>query len=305
MTEHFWDRHGIYYRTNTFKAGRPTLVFMHGVSGSSSAWRAYEARFSPDYNIVTYDLRGHGKSRKYARLSDYAVDRFLDDVAALLDHLAIMRCTVIGHSFATLLTLELLRRHRDRLEGAVLASADFDVGRTRRGRLLRALLKPVSVLDKVPFRPGPGAHVDYVRFPQTGDWNIARMLADIGNTTWRVYLYASRQIYTVHADSFLKSIDVPILLVHGGRDSIFPVENARYMAAQIPHARLVVLNEADHIIVLNHPDAVGAAIQDFLEGPLANEVAAAEFLRTKPPTRVQQTAENDQGKAVLHDSNGR
>jgi 3-oxoadipate enol-lactonase len=305
VTEHFWDRHGICYRTNRFEPGRRTLVFMHGVSGSSSAWRPYEARFSPHYNIVTYDLRGHGKSRKYARLGDYAVDRFLDDLTALLDHLCIERCTVIGHSFATLLTLELLRRHRDRVEGAVLASADFDVGRTRRGRLLEAILKPVGVLDYLPFRPGLGAHVDYARFPQTGDWNLPRMAADIGNTTWRVYLYASRQIYAVHADSILMSIQVPILLVHGKRDSIFPVEHARYMAARIPHARLVVLEEADHIVVLNHPDAVGTAIQEFLEGPLADETAAAEFLRAKPPAQVHETAEDAEGNAVLHDAKGR
>ena len=278
---------------------------MHGVSGSSSAWRPYEARFSPHYNIVTYDLRGHGKSRKYARLGDYAVDRFLDDLTALLDHLCIERCTVIGHSFATLLTLELLRQHRDRVEGAVLASADFDVGRTRRGRLLEAILKPVGLLDYLPFRPGPGEHIDYGRFPQTGDWNLPRMAADIGNTTWRVYLYASRQIYAVHADAILRSIHVPILLVHGRRDSIFPVENARYMAARIPHARLVVLDEADHIVVLNHPDAVGTAIQEFLDGPLADEAAAAEFLRAKPPAQVHETAEDAEGNAVLHDAKGR
>ena len=41
------------------------------------------------------------------------------------------------------------------------------------------------------------------------------MAADIGNTTWRVYLYCTRQIYAVHAESALKSIHVPVLLVHG------------------------------------------------------------------------------------------
>ena len=106
------------------------------------------------------------------------------------------------------------------------------------------------------------------------------MAADIANTTWRVYLYCSRQIYTVHAGSLLKSIRVPVLLVHGRRDSIFPVENALHMAAQIPHARLVVLEEADHIIVLNHPDAVGGAIEQFLEDPPTAEVVPTKESRS-------------------------
>jgi pimeloyl-ACP methyl ester carboxylesterase len=279
VNEYFNERHGIYYRTNTFEPGRPTLVFVHGVSGSSSAWRPYEARFSPLYNIVTYDLRGHGKSRKYAHLRDYAIDRFIDDLSALLDGLFIERCTLIGHSFATLLALEFLRRHQDRVASAVLASADFDVGRAGGARLLERILRPVGIMDWLPFRPGPGAHVDYARYPRSGDWNIPRMAADIGNTTWRVYLYCTRQIYAVHAESALQSIRVPVLLIHGRRDSIFNVENARYMATQMPHARLVVIDEADHIIVLNHPDAVGNAIERFLTGSLVDVDAPPRLLR--------------------------
>ena len=161
MNEHWWERHGICYRTNTFERGRRTLVFVHGVSGSSSAWRPFETQFSSRYNIVTYDLRGHGKSRKYAYLRDYAVDCFIDDLNALLDLLCIERCTLIGHSFATLLVLEFVRRHPDRVEGAVLASADFDVGRTARARLLDAILTPIGIMDRLPFHPRPGVHVDY------------------------------------------------------------------------------------------------------------------------------------------------
>jgi pimeloyl-ACP methyl ester carboxylesterase len=208
---------------------------------------------------------------------------------------------LIGHSFATLLVLEFLRRHPDRVEGAVLASADFDVGRTGRARLLGGILKPVGIMDRLPFHPGPGAHVDYARYPQSGDWNISRMAADIGNTTWRIYLYCSRQIYAVHAEQLLRWIRVPVLLVHGGRDSIFSVENARYMAGQIPQARLVVLDEADHIIVLNHPDAVGGAIEQFLQGPLV-EMAASEFLRAKPSTQIDEAAHHDHRDSVLHEA---
>lgn len=303
MNEHFSERRGIYYRTNTFEPGRRTLVFVHGVSGSSSAWRRYEARFSPHYNIVSYDLRGHGKSRKYAHFRDYAVDHFVDDLRALLDALRIERGTLIAHSFATLLVLELLRRHPERVEGAVLISAAFDVGRTRRAQLLRAILAPVALMDHLPFRPGPGAHIDYARFPQSGDWNLRRMAADIGNTTWRVYLYCSRQIYGVHADTVLRSIGVPVLLVHGQRDSVFPVEDARFMATQIPNARLVVFSEADHIIVVNHPERLGAAIQQFLE-PATDETAVVGCLRAKPSAQIHETAQHTYRNGVLDDSKG-
>ncbi len=153
MTEHFWDRHGICYRTNTFVPGRETLVFVHGVSGSSSAWRPYEARFEPHYNVLTYDLRGHGKSKKYLRCRDYAISRFVEDLHHLLQHLAIDRCILISHSFAVLIALEFLRVHHACIQGAAFMSAEFDVGRHMPAKALKKLLAPVTLLERLPFHP--------------------------------------------------------------------------------------------------------------------------------------------------------
>jgi pimeloyl-ACP methyl ester carboxylesterase len=264
MTGRLLNSRGIYYRTNDFQPGRPTLVFIHGVSGSSSAWKAYEERFQPDFNVLTYDLRGHGRSTKYRRCHDYTIVHFVDDLRALLRHVVIDRCVLVSHSFATLVALEFLRTDQSQIDGVVLISGDFDVGRRVPARILHALLAPVALLEHFPFRARPGLHVDYSRHPDTGDWNLARMHADIGNTTWRVYWYCTKGSYAVHADPLLREIRVPVLLVHGRKDTIFPVENSLYMASRIPTAKLVVIEDADHIVVLNRPTEVSDAIEDFM-----------------------------------------
>lgn len=267
MTEHFFDGRGICYRTNAFVPDRQTLVFVHGVSGSSSAWRAYEERFQQTYNLLSYDLRGHGKSRKYARCQDYVMAHFVEDLLALLDYLRIDKCVLISHSFAVLITFSFLRANQHRVEAVVLASGDFDVGRSRPAKILRCILAPIALLDHLPFHPRPGRHVDYARYPQSGDWNVPRMLDDVRNTTWRVYFYCSKEGYAVRADSFLPDIHLPVLLLHGRNDTIFPVENSIYMATRIPGARLVVLEDSDHIIILNRPREVADAIEAFLPAP--------------------------------------
>jgi pimeloyl-ACP methyl ester carboxylesterase len=264
MTEGRLEARGIYYRTNDFTPGRPTLVFVHGVSGSSSAWRPYEARFSSDFNVLTFDIRGHGRSVKYRRSADYAISHFVDDLRVLLDHLGVARCVLVAHSFATLIALEFLRTDQSRVEAAVLISSDFDVGRRLPARILRAALGPVDLLQLLPFRSRNGRHVDYSRYPDSGDWNVARMKEDVGNTTWRVYLYCTRASYAVHADAYLTSIGVPVLLLHGRLDTIFPVENSIYMATRFPRADLQVIDDADHIVVLNRPREVSDAIERFL-----------------------------------------
>jgi 3-oxoadipate enol-lactonase len=264
MTEHRFEERGIYYRVNVFEPSRRTLVFVHGISGSSSAWRLYEARFQDRYNVLTYDIRGHGKSKKYSRCRDYAIPHLVEDLKALLEHLAIDRCVLISHSFAVLIVLEFLREHQASVEGVALLSADFDVGRRVHARVLRTALAPVVLLDLLPFHPRAGRHIDYERYPNSGDWSVKRMIADVGNTTWRVYLYCARASYAVHAESVLAEIRVPVVLVHGGKDSILPVENSIYMVARIPLADLVVLDDADHILVLNRPGEVGDAIEGLL-----------------------------------------
>jgi pimeloyl-ACP methyl ester carboxylesterase len=258
------DSRGIYYRVNDFSPGRPTLVFVHGVSGSSSAWKAYEARFQHDYNVLTYDMRGHGQSSKYRRCADYEISHLVDDLHALLNHVAVDTCVLVSHSFGTLVALEFLRTGQARVAGAVLISGDYDVGRRSSARLLEAALAPVRLLERVPFRPRRGAHVDYSCYPDSGDWNVRRMLADIGNTTWRVYWYCTKAAYAVHAESLLPEIHVPVLLVHGRQDTIFPLANSTYMADRIPDAALVIIEDADHIVVLNRPLEVGDAIEEFV-----------------------------------------
>ncbi len=264
MTEHFFADKGLYYRTNAFVLDRPTLVFVHGVSGSSSAWKPYEGRFEPQYNVLTYDLRGHGKSTKYGRCCDYAILHFVEDLRALLQHLAIDRCVLISHSFAVLITLDFLRTYQGLVDGVVLLSADFNVGRHMSARILKILLAPIALLDHVPFRPRVGRHVDYARYPNSGDWNIPRMIADVSNTTWRVFLYCAKESYAVQADPLLMNIVKPVLLVHGKKDTIFSVANSIYMANRLPTADLLVLDDADHIIVLNRPREVGDAIDAFV-----------------------------------------
>src|ERR1035437_9988341 len=96
MQEHiFEDR--IYYRTNEFKTDRLTLVFAHGVSGSSSAWLPYEKIFENKYNILSYDIRGHGKSKKYPHYEDYEIKNFALDLHDLITHLKISKFIRLEH----------------------------------------------------------------------------------------------------------------------------------------------------------------------------------------------------------------
>jgi len=84
MKEHVFPQNGIYYRINDFETTKQTIIFIHGLSGNSSAWEPYEQEFMDNYNILCIDLRGHGCSRKYSKEKDYAIELFINDIEELL-----------------------------------------------------------------------------------------------------------------------------------------------------------------------------------------------------------------------------
>jgi len=254
----------LYYRTNTFQPGRQTLVFAHGLSGSSSAWIPYEEKFGKDYNVVVFDLRGHGKSVKPRGYGEYAIEKFADDFDALLKHLKIEKYILISHSFGTLMTFEYLRKYGQTPTAILLFSPNYKVKQNFWATLLYYVLSFVPVLGIFPVWKKTGKHVDYNLYRHTGDYSLSRMSVDIASTSLRVYLYCIQRAFTFSCEQFLPQIHIPTLIVHGGQDSIFPVANAKVMTRLIPGAQLKVIEADNHILVLNDLAGSMQAIEEFV-----------------------------------------
>jgi len=266
MQEFIYTPKKIYYRMNEFKSGRPTLFFIHGISGSSSAWKLYEEKFINKYNIITFDLRGHGKSAKLPNQEDYAISKFAEDIFDLLVYLKIRSLILVSHSFGVLIALEFLAEHMSMVEKIIFLSPNYAPNRILAAKIVKPMFKLVGLLKVLPFDAAGRDHIDYSRFPNTGDWNIPRMIADVSNTSLRVYLFGSQQSYEVNYKSTVDQINVSTLIIHGKRDTIFPVGGALEMAQKIKKSKLILLNDANHILVLNNFPEVSTAIADFVDG---------------------------------------
>ena len=266
MKELFFHKNSIYYRTNDFQSGKPTLVFVHGLSGSSSAWVEYEKKFNGKYNILSLDLRGHGKSIKFKNYRDYEIKKFAEDINELIVHLNLDKFTLISHSFGTLIALEFLAQHQNLVVSSVFLSPSFCPKKQKAANIIRPVIKFFAKLFDVFSASGKtGGHVDYSKYKNSGDWNIRRMFADIRNTSWRISLYCLGQSYDFDRESFLSKINMPVLLMHGKNDTIFPAENSVVMSEKIKNSRLILLDDTDHIIVLNNFPEVSEAIENFVK----------------------------------------
>ena len=250
---------------NDFRTDRPTLVFIHGLSGSSSAWLPYEELFESQYNLLTIDLRGHGMSDKPRRYDAYALKNFVDDVYKLLNHASVGKCIFVSHSFGTLIALEFIVAHQELVSRAIFLSPTAYLDNIRGSSLVRAGSIVLAALFRlIPFHPVIRGRVDYSRYHYTGDWDMRRIFSDISRTTLRVYIYCLAHAYAVNYDELWKEIRVPTLIMHGTEDSYIPASHSVQLSKEIQHATLVLLPRANHIIVLNNIPEVSHHIETFV-----------------------------------------
>jgi pimeloyl-ACP methyl ester carboxylesterase len=260
VKDRYFPGRGIAYRVNELRADRQTLLFVHGLSGSLSAWEPYEKLLEHDCNVITLDLRGHGLSVHPGR-SGYRMQEFVEDIRVLLEHLQVAHCSIVSHSFGTLVAMEFTRAHPTMVERNVLLSPAYGV---RHFKITRLLSNLAAALAMAPLRMRGYNRTDYARFYPTPDYSLARIGTDILNMGVRSYLYAMRIIFEKNYDPDWLSLSVPTLIVHGSLDTIIPAGHARELGLRLPGSRLAEINGANHILVLNNVDEVTRLIREFL-----------------------------------------
>ena len=247
------------------EAGTGTpLLLLHAFPLSRAMYAEQLAGLADRARVIVADLRGFGDSPGPGD-ADPSVDAMADDVAALLDRLAVRSCVVGGLSMGGYVAMAMLRRHRDRISAVVLmdtkASADGDEARANRERVAHAAmeqgstaLRPMlnSLLGETTRRERPGT-VD-----QVTEW-LDAVRPDA--VAWAQRAMAARP------DSFdtLRDSRVPGFVIVGEEDELSPHEDAVAMAeAFVPPAPVYVIPGAGHLSAVENPDGVTGALRDVL-----------------------------------------
>jgi pimeloyl-ACP methyl ester carboxylesterase len=231
---------------------RKTLVFVHGSGGTRLHWNYQRGFFESFYNVVTADFPGHGAAsgegeesvRAYAKHLLRLVEALPGDVFCL-----------VGHSLGGAVVQEFALLYPRHVEALVL------VGTGARLRVLPEILEgieercdeTVRLINSYAFsRKSPAEMV------QSG---IEAMLK-----TDKTVLHGDFSA----CEGFdimdrVGTIKVPTLVVCGSDDLLTPPKYARFLAEKIEGARIEIIGDAGHMVMIEKPDEFNRRLMDFLQ----------------------------------------
>jgi pimeloyl-ACP methyl ester carboxylesterase len=247
------DRDGvaIHYERHGQASERPPLLLTHGYSASSGMFAMNVDVLGAEREVITWDIRGHGRSASPDDPERYSQQLALGDMAAILDACDAPRATLGGHSLGGYLSLAFRLAHPERVAGLVL----IDTGPGYKQDAGREQWNSMAERFATGFETrGLGA---LGRSPEV----------NVGPHDPKGLALAARGILKQHDSSIMASlgdIDVPTLVLVGSKDQPF-LAAAEIMATKIPGAESVTIDGAGHAPNIDRAAAFDAAVTTFLE----------------------------------------
>jgi pimeloyl-ACP methyl ester carboxylesterase len=240
----------------------PVILLTHGFTVTLRMWDpTVEALVQAGWRVVTWDVRGHGRTTTPEDPRLYTLDLVIDDLAALLDHLELDRVVMGGLSFGGYLSLAFWAAHPDRVRGLVLADCGpgYRNAEAREGWNRTAVERAADIeargMAALEGNPAAGS-TDAVQ-SQVG-FDRHRSPASVAMAVRGFLTQQDSRVMDA-----LPKIGVLTLVLVGELDEPFR-KASDVMAAKIDGARLVVIPGAGHVANLDQPEAFNQALLSFL-----------------------------------------
>lgn len=240
------------------------LLLVHGWPHDRTLWHGQVSGLATHARCIAPDLRGFGGSDVTGPIS---IDLLADDLAGLLDALAIPEAVICGLSMGGYVAMAMCRRHRPRVRALVLtstrATADSAEGRAARERIIELVARDgMQVLAEGQLERMAGRATLESR-PHLRDALRSMMAAaPAAGVTGAQRAMMERP----DSSAMLAALDVPVLVIAGAEDAIIPAAEQRAMASSIPGARYVEIAGAGHVCAFERAGVFNHAVAEFLDG---------------------------------------
>lgn len=270
------DDGSLYFET--FGEGLPVLIINGGPGMSSKGFRSLAQPLSKKYQSILFDQRGTGRSDLFMIDSEtIKMNKMVDDIETLRNHLGFERWIVFGHSFGGMLASYYVSKHPEHTLGLILSSSggvDMELFQSLdiTGRLTDEEADSLQYWNR-RISMGDTTHAarlkrgEFLAPAYLHDKTLVPIIAERltqGNMTVNELVFQDLRNINFDCKNDLKTYDKPVLIIQGEQD-IIPLSISQNTIKLFQNATLVVLKNASHYGWLEQSELYFGAIHTFLQ----------------------------------------
>ena len=247
----------LYYETHG--DGEP-LLLIHGLGSSTRDWEYQIPVFAKSYQVVVYDVRGHGRSDKPP--GPYHLPLFARDAAQLMESLGLPPAHIVGISMGGMIAYQLAVSFPGKARCLIVVNANPELPLTTwRDRVLfwqRLLIVRLLGMRKM------GEVLSNRLFVKPEQETLRKIFVERwAENDPRAYLTAMRAIFGWSVVDQLDAIQIPVLIIAADQDYT-PVEEKERYAAMMPRAQVVRVDDSRHATPVEKPDVFNQIVLSYL-----------------------------------------
>lgn len=243
------ENRSIYYFDQQSELSSLTFLLIHGAGSSHSVWQP--AFFDiPELRVVAIDLPGHGQSDPPGRRT---IEHYAGMIEQFAASLGLTNIVLGGHSMGSAIALMLAYRGIIDIDGLILigASARMPVG----DAIFGGVLGDPGIIGEFL------ANQTMIDAPDAYRQLVSQQLLSTGGMTTSGDFLACNRFDLRHK---LATVDAPALVIAGRLDPMVPLRFSESLVRDLPHSRLVVLENTGHYAMLERPQEVRELAISFL-----------------------------------------
>ena len=262
------DASKIYYETFGDESLYP-IILIHPIGGNIDIWE-HEIQFilKKGFRVIAYEIRGHNRSSIGGK-RDFNLYDLSEDLHMLVEELKIKKCTLVGHSIGGAIASLYAKQHPHNVDAIIFINSSSK-------RIPNKDLEKHYTTRKIAISEGMAALAEWNRennkdakktFEDQKTWNYFKEI--FTKTSIEGFVAATKALYSMPDEEedvtlALKDSKIKLFGIVANDDKVF-LNLMQDMRKDIPDLEIKVIDECDHWMIVENPEAVDEALGEFLD----------------------------------------
>ena len=262
------DASKIYYETFGDESLYP-IILIHPIGGNIDIWE-HEIQFilKKGFRVIAYEIRGHNRSSIGGK-RDFTLYDLSEDLHMLVEELKIKKCTLVGHSIGGAIASLYAKQHPHNVDAIIFINSSSK-------RIPNKDLEKHYTTRKIAISEGMAALAEWNRennkdakktFEDQKTWNYFKEI--FTKTSVEGFVAATKALYSMpdgeeDVTLALKDSKIKLFGIVANDDKVF-LNLMQDMRKDIPDLEIKVIDECDHWMIVENPEAVDEALGEFLD----------------------------------------